>query len=441
MVLADDANVMVAWSSGDDEDDVAVVPEKEGRDAGIDPTCSFPLRHHPTFDEWEAAIVKSMSERPDEIFDIFEKYADERRDESQGGAWLSSGMQQHQQSRDDDEQADDSTRDAERGGAIRRSRLDEYKGNYIAQLVEKLRLREVVASLTYRTILTVDSDLVVSDSPTLLKEEHDERNNQLLAKLDAAEKESHHLAEQLKEKERLHFEKVSALEEEIKHLKSELNTLLQQTVDGNTDSLSEERDADEASRMDDTQVMDDSPASSVAMGEVAIDARGTTDSEKSNSGFALELQKLESRNKELEQTAAHYQTSYEESEHRNHELETALQRERNAHSAEKQRNRKLDLLVTKAENLLEVQGGKLKKVELSQRKTRAICDFEISKRESLELLNEKLKIAIKKMTNKLKSAECSGGSIATLTSELKRKDAIIAAIKSILLDPTLKKLP
>ena len=26
-----------------------------------------------TFDEWEAAIVKSMSERPDEIIDIFER--------------------------------------------------------------------------------------------------------------------------------------------------------------------------------------------------------------------------------------------------------------------------------------------------------------------------------------------------------------------------------
>jgi hypothetical protein len=458
-------NKPLSLSVGDDDDDdnnnniinsnVAVGDVEKDIKDGIELTNSFPIPCHPTFDEWEAAIVKSMSERPDEIFDIFEKYAVGRRDHDTTMEVSSSWKEQQQQSRDDDgdDGRDDDTYDNEQpeGGFNtrrddidreneRRKRLDEYKESYIAELVEKLRLKEVMASLTYRTIVSVDSDAIPTISPTILQDDqHDESNIQLQAKLEAAEKERHQMAEQMKEDERLHTEKVASLQEEITYWQSELRALLEQNeAASSTKYQSDETDADEASRMDDTQVMNDSPESSVTTGNVVTDTTRIADSEHSTtSKFERMLRQLETRNNELEQALKVCQKSNGVSGHRIHELQAELQRERKAHSAEKKRGKKLDLLVSKAENLLQIQGGKLRRVEQSQRKTQAICEMEISKRESLERLTEKLKVAIEKMKNKLNGAEGNGGSIAALTTELERKNAMIAAIKSILVDPTL----
>lgn len=446
----DDSNDNIHNNNDDDDDNVVGVGVDVGVDVendvgdGIESTISFPLGHHSTFDEWEAAIVKSMSERLDDIFDIFEKYAEERRDDSEREMSLS--WKDQQQSRDDDDDNDDNEspegiviRDVADTERERRKRLDEYKESYVAQLVEKLRLREVMASLTYVPLISVDKDAILTGSPTATKDElHDETNIQLLARLDAAEKECQQMAEQMKENERLHLEKVTSLEEEIKYWRSELKTHLERNVTESIDYQPDETEAEEASRMDDTQVMDDSPETSVGAGDVVTNSRGFNDSDQSTLRFEPTLLELESRNKEILQELTNCQISYEMSVYRNHELERDLMREQNAHRAEKKRCKKLSLLVTKAEHLLEVQGGKIKRLKQTQRKTRAICDLEIAKRELLERLNEKLKVAIEKIENKLKVAEYTGENIATLTTELERKDAIIAAIESILIYPTVK---
>lgn len=421
-----------AISAGGGDRVGVVVTETESRD-DVEPTStSPPLQHIPTYDEWEAAIVRSMSERPDEIFDMFERYAEAGRRERFRTGGPTQGGRGHD-GRDRAEHGGDDGR-GEGAGDSHRRRDGPYgiKRSYIAEFLERIRLNEAVAAtrLAYpTTIVSVESDPTHSGSPaTVPKDDHDELILHLRARLGTEEERSRNMAEQLKEQERLHLVKVAAMDEQIQSLEFRLRRL------HHTDQPAE---AEEASQMDETQVINDSPDGSSLAAETSDTRRGIIESEQGRPECPATARELQSRNTELERALATYQVSYEEAEHRSQELARVLKRARKAHDAEKKRSQKLELVVTKAESVLELQRNKLKKVELSQRKTRAVCDFEVSRRESLEQLNEKLKLAMQKMAKKLRCFDVSGGDIATLTTELGRKNMMILAIKSILADPTL----
>ncbi|KAL3915696.1 MAG: hypothetical protein SGARI_008132, partial [Bacillariaceae sp.] len=178
--------------------------------------------HQPAFDEWEAAIVTSMSERPDEIIDILERYAEEREQLSMREGDERYGEDEEEEEFTIDESREDTEGSTPRDVASTRSGWSSARESFVAGFVEELRAK--VARLTYESSVLVSKpvnsgtpvQIVALDNP-----ETEAKAAQLQADLDAEVLKSQSLAQHLEESRAMHEAQMQEMYERIQWLESE----------------------------------------------------------------------------------------------------------------------------------------------------------------------------------------------------------------------------
>jgi hypothetical protein len=428
-----------------------VVPQEENEGLRDDVECSstktssssyhlqtshnHPLQRHQqlqklplprTFDEWEAAIVQSISERPDEIIDILERYAEEREEyHEQESLSLRRQHMQAEEWRDDDNHTLDHVSE-ERNDVESRDGWSIARESFVAAFIDELRLK--IAQLTYPTISAysitsnkeIAGDTKDSVHPTYQQSDH-VACNKLQAQLHAEKLKYESLVLRLNENRQMYEEQIEELCERILYLERRPSPVL----DDPTKQKAMET-LEEASYIESTEEI---------IGEKSIDETWMKQMEEKVSDLTQEIDALQRENDELKDTmnargdteAARPQIQDLKATHTPdiNELIKTLEGARNEHRDLQHRLEESHTLVLQLERILDLQKKKMEKMALSLKRTTEIYEHERAARLSLERINDLTQAVLNKLHRKIEDRR---DDIYELTDLLAQKDSTIKAM-------------
>jgi DNA repair exonuclease SbcCD ATPase subunit len=382
-----------------------------------------------TFDEWEAAIVRSISERPDEIIDIFERYA-EGRGEYQEQESLSYRREPRQTGCREDHSMEDSIRDEGRQEVeTRDGGWSIARQSFVAEFVNEFRTK--IAQLTYPSspsMLAISNEEQHGPGGATMRSAPNPQGTQsilktLQADLDAEQLKSKSLALRLKESKRMYQAKLEEMWERVQYLETHHHqTCEDDSVDEKPTEMYEE-----ASQMEDTLVT----------GEKGTDKSLQKELEDKVSVLTKALADLQRENEELKDAISGASDNQQEKEQqqandlknlqaqRIFDLEQELEKAHNEMGEMQARWEELDSLVLSSERVLEKQRKKMEKMAQSAQRTTELYEHERSARLSLERINETTQIILEKLHRKVEERR---DDIEELTDLLAQKDSMIQAM-------------
>jgi hypothetical protein len=351
------------------------------------------------FDEWEAAIVKSMSERPDEIIDILERYAVEREQLSmqEGDEWYA----EEEEERSADESREDAEGSAQRDAMSSRSGWSTARESFVAAFVEELR--DKVARLTYESSALVakpvNSGAYVS---SLLQVTSDKKDVAVMTNLQADLE-----AERIKSKSlSLHLEESKAIYEgQLQEMRERIQWLESKAALADTETAVSKRE--EASQTEMTVAVDDeATVITTNAKEDIIQERQDKVSvlTKATKNLKVESITLKDRlsvtgkNQELGSLAISRDSKQTD---RVKELEIELENTQNQLYEMQCRCRDQDDLIHRSEDVLEMQRKKLDTSERALMKLRELYEYEKAARHSIERISDTTQFVMEKLHRKV----------------------------------------
>ncbi|KAG7344375.1 hypothetical protein IV203_022383 [Nitzschia inconspicua] len=381
------------------------------------------------FDEWEAAIVKSISERPDEIFDIFERYAEEREEYHEQES-LSYRREQWQEDWREVTAPEESREHGRQENESRGGGWPISKESFVAGFVNDFRT--TIAHLTYplSPLLIAISNKeqnVDNTNVSLVQQQYDTNDasstvvKTLEAELHAEKLKSKGLALRLHANQWMYERKLEKMLEQVKHLQTrqkgtdENGYILEPTCD-----ISEETSHMESTLSPDYNAVEQKNTQVDLEDKVSLSTKSLEDlqreSELRNNGACSDAERSE---KERIPTidAAHAQ--------RIAELEGAIENTQAELESMQSRCVKLNVLVLRSERLLEWQRRKMAKIGHDMKRTTELYEQERSARLSMERINDTTQILLDKLHRKVEERR---EDIEELTELLAQKNSVIQAM-------------
>jgi hypothetical protein len=368
----------------------------------------------PSKDSWQAVLARSMSERPDEIFDMFERYTSPMHSFSP------------RETKTEEREGCDVSHDDrnEREETERRYQGQGNHDNYIVDLIEKLMLQGIQGYPNTKSTEGAGSNK---------KDANENKMRKLEEKLEKEKLKSKALAQTLEKAEAKHKE--DSLDNEKKLAALEVRMTLQERTHANRIESEHRRMRSLEERLRDIE---------------ENDSAKRNEKETSPSVEALRHEELQQKVRDLEAEVADLDTKRvaveAASESRQStddyfitaangeikKLEQSQAEHQKIYEAEKAQSKKLELAVSKTEAMLEVDRKKLQTLQRSEKRNSLLLDAERKRVETLEKLNDKMKIAMRKLTKKIPMLARAQDQIMRLTKELERKSSMISSIKRIL---------
>ncbi|KAG7370746.1 hypothetical protein IV203_019316 [Nitzschia inconspicua] len=381
-----------------------------------------------TFDEWEAAIVKSISERPDEIFDIFERYAEEREEYHEQES-LSYRREQWQEDWCEVTAPEELREHGRQQNESRSGGWPISKESFVAGFVHDFRT--TIAHLTYplSPLLIAMSNKeqnVDNTNVSLVQQQYDTNDasstvvKTLQAELHAEKLKSKGLALRLHANQRMYERKLEKMLEQVKHLQTrqkgtdENGYILEPTCD-----MSEETSHMESTLSPDYNAVEERNTQADLEEMVSVSTKSLEDLQRESELLSKACSDAERSEKERISTIAAAQ------EHRIAELERAIENTQAELESMQSRCVKLNVLVLRSERLLEWQRRKMAKIGHDMKRTTELYEQERSARLSIERINDTTQILLDKLHRKVEERR---EDIEELTELLAQKNSMIQAM-------------
>jgi hypothetical protein len=358
-----------------------------------------------------ALVRSSISEQPDEIFDMFERYTD--------GGHVLSELSASVEEREGCEESFDERDQRDFGDEHR-----VYKESYIDSM-ERFQLGEVTENFKAHPKAIGAGDRMLE-----LNREYTMKMKELEAKLKYEERKSKELTEMLGKAEKRRQDEILNKGNKINALQVKM-TLQDRTFCKRLESEEQRRKIlkDKLEAIEDSSLEDREASRSGESEKIHELKQKVRNLELEVADQNVKRAALESSLEARQITFDYYITTanskIKEKERRGGENEKMLQNEK-AHS------KKLELEVAKAEAILELDRKKVKTLELSETRTNMLLAAERKRAEALENLNERMKTAMRRLTRKALVNDSAHVQIANLTKELEKRDAVISRIRTIL---------
>lgn len=348
-----------------------------------------------TLDEWETAIHVSLSERPDEIIDIFERYA--AREEQLQEA-LSSSLREQLRGEWQEQHTVDETREADEGRDDGRSDVwSNSRESIEAGLVQELCHKLTQLSYTSSSLMPLRNEGETNTHTRTVPQrmENVACMKMLQDDLAAERHKSATLARHLEETYRIHEEKQEEMWQRVQYLEHQLQ---QATEDAPTVDTQPE----EPSRMAHTQTH----AADYTLKTQDGDFNTRKEMEHKVSVLSKALNDLQRENTQLKgasnQPAADQDKQIDcVDAHHCKELELELEERRKDLEEMRCREEKLQALILRSERVVEHQKRKLGKTQQSLHWTVKLYEYEKSARQTLERINDTTQTVLDKLHRKV----------------------------------------
>jgi hypothetical protein len=404
------------------------------------------------------AVVRTKADTPDDIFDMFERYTDEteqtitrRRsiDDRDYAARLEEG-------RDDVDEGEDAGRQEKEEEEYQHTRQDEQSGDYILNLIDRLRLPEIVGQRQREETQCKSGEVQSSDYivslidklrlrdvvehiqayPTTKQAREAKQDfqgqfhenaaytsqiNELKTRLEQEGKTTRGLERNLEQSEKMHREERLILQK--KNAELELRLGLQDSAynDRLTEEQNKSRNLEELLKL--KSESEAPPVETERFREWAQD-------------LEKEASNLRNKNASLEATLEARQSYFDfyitSANNKIRELEQSQADKTNIAKTERAQSKNMELSLAKTETMFEVDRKKMRTLQLTDAKNVRLLETERKRSEALEQLNEKMKLAMKKLSKKALLLDGAQQQISALTRELEKRGKVMSSIKRIL---------
>jgi hypothetical protein len=348
---------------------------------------------------WEAVLARSMSERPDDVFDMFERY----RDEFSSFALRSTSVEEREDIGESFEDRDE------------RETRDETDDGNIIDLIQKLKLSELIERI----------QLYPHAAAPARRSREPNASNELRKRLDDEIIKSRDLARRLDELENHRQQdlideraKVAALEAKMEEHQRASNTALELEQHKSTHLGQKLRVIEESHSIRNKE----------------LEAEAITNMELHQKLKELEMRYQEELSEyisELNVQETTYGEHLDGAQKRMEFLQRKLAESEKILLSEQERVQTLERSNDSSQALLESERKKVKHLKLADIRNQCLLQTEQNKVKVLEQSISDLKSSIEKLSKKAMILDGAQDQIVCLTQELERRDSLFACIRQI----------